>query len=89
MTTWAPRWLEEDYAWAAAYLRWQAGQCPACRLQLSDTTAMRDGEPVHSYKVPPPRRCQACDELIKVQHAHSKKGSVREGALLWHIEQTS
>ncbi|GAA0853494.1 hypothetical protein ACFQVD_26450 [Streptosporangium amethystogenes subsp. fukuiense] len=87
VTTWEPRWLEEDMAWAKAYLRWKVGQCPGCRLQLSETTAMQDGAPVHQYTVADPFRCYACDARIKAQDEHAKKGSVREQALLWQIEQ--
>lgn len=86
---WDPEWLEEDYAEAAAYLRWKAGKCPGCQLDLVDTTAMRDGEPVHVYKVRPPRRCHGCDARIYEQEEHSKKGSYREQALIWQIEQES
>lgn len=88
-TVWDPDWLEEDYAWSAAYLRWLAGKCPGCRLDLVDTTAMHDGEPVHVYTVPPPRRCHGCDARQLAQDEHAKKKVVRPSALLWPIEQTS
>lgn len=89
VTTHEPRWLEEDLAWARAYLQWQAGRCPACRLDLADTTAMEGGEPAHSYAVPPPGRCHACDARIKAQEEHAKKGSQRPEALVWMVEQVS
>lgn len=89
VTTWEPRWLDDDVAWARAYLREKADRCPGCRLPLSETTAMHDGDPVHVYKVPPPRRCHGCDARIKAQDEHSKKGTVREQALMWGLERES
>lgn len=88
-TVWDPDWLEEDYAWAAAYLRWKAGKCPGCKLDLIDTTAMRDGEPVHVYEVPNPRRCHACDARLRKQEEHAEKKTSRPEAQIWQIEQTS
>lgn len=88
VTTWEPRWLEEDLAWARAYLRWRADQCPGCGLQMSDTTAMEDGGPANSYTVPPPARCHACDARIRAQEQHRKQGTVtRPEALLWPVVQ--
>lgn len=86
-TVWDSDWLEEDYAWAAAFLRWKAGKCPGCHLDMVDTTAMRDGDPVHVYDVPKPRRCHACDAKLAAQGEHAEKKVVRPEALLWHIEQ--
>ena len=88
-TVWDPEWLDEDYAWSAAYLRWLAGKCPGCKLDLVDTTAMHDGDPVHTFEVPTPRRCHACDARLLKQEEHAKKKPKRPGALLWHIERTS
>lgn len=50
---------------------------------------MRDGEPVHTYRVPPPRRCHACDARQKAQDEAAKKKMVRPEAALWFIEQES
>ncbi|KAB8186860.1 hypothetical protein FH608_046055 [Nonomuraea phyllanthi] len=88
-TTWEPRWLPEDVSWAQAWRRWVAGKCPGCGLQLADTTAMRDGEPVHSYHVPDPARCYGCDELLKDDKERAKKPTVRPEALLRHVEQVT
>ncbi|GHE47287.1 hypothetical protein GCM10017673_56410 [Streptosporangium violaceochromogenes] len=87
VTTWEPRWLDEDLAWARAYLREKADGCPGCGLPMSETTAMQDGGPVHSYTVPPPARCHACDARIKAQDEHTKRGTKREQALLWHVQR--
>ncbi|ETK36123.1 hypothetical protein [Microbispora sp. ATCC PTA-5024] len=85
-----PRWTPEDVAWALAKMAEDADRCPGCHLSLTETTAMKDGEPVHSYKVDHPRRCQACDEKLKQQEAHAKRGKVeRPDALIWEIEQES
>lgn len=86
-TVWDAEWTDEDYTEAAAFLRWLEGKCPSCRLDLCDTTAMRDGEPVHTYKVPPPRRCHACDSRQREQDEHAKKKTIRPEALLWYVEQ--
>lgn len=88
-TVWDSEWLDEDYAWSAAYLRWLAGKCPGCRLDLVDTTAMQDGEPVHTYTVPKPRRCHGCDARVAAKDEHAKKKVIRPEALLWYVEQTS
>ncbi|MFF4417097.1 hypothetical protein ACFYY8_31640 [Streptosporangium sp. NPDC001559] len=82
-TTSEPEWLAEDVAWHMAYLRWKADQCPGCALQLSETTEMRDGEPVRSYTVPSPSRCQACTALARAQDKHSKMATEHEQALYW------
>ncbi|MFB4280852.1 hypothetical protein ACBJ59_36570 [Nonomuraea sp. MTCD27] len=50
---------------------------------------MRDGDPVHTYKVPPARRCHACDARIAAEDEDAKKKVIRPQALLRHIEQTS
>ncbi|MFI6595000.1 hypothetical protein ACIBHX_02060 [Nonomuraea sp. NPDC050536] len=86
---WDAEWLEEDYAWAAAYRRWLAGKCPGCKMDLVETTAMQDGGPAHTYHVPTPRRCYACDARIEAQEEADKKGSLRPQAKIWQIEQTS
>jgi len=49
---------------------------------------MANGRPVHTYKVPAPARCQACDVLIQAQDAADKDKVKRPGALLRHIERT-
>ena len=82
-----PEWLEEDVAWHKAFLRWRAELCPGCSMSLVETTEMRDGEPVHSYHVPDPRRCQGCDARIKAQDEHAKKGTVRPDSLIWSVER--
>lgn len=89
VTTWEARWLPEDVSWAQAWRRWVAGKCPHCGLQLDETTAMKDGEPVHTYRVPDPARCYGCDALLKDDAERAKKAQVRPGALLRHVEQTS
>ncbi|MFI6296862.1 hypothetical protein ACIBEJ_35095 [Nonomuraea sp. NPDC050790] len=49
---------------------------------------MRDGVPAHTFRVQEPRRCYVCDERMKEQEAHSKKGNViRPEALVWYVEQ--
>ncbi|MBG0828559.1 hypothetical protein HS041_12345 [Planomonospora sp. ID67723] len=50
---------------------------------------MRDGDPVHVYEVPPPRRCHACDATIRAQDEHTKKGTIRERALMWIVKRIS
>lgn len=87
LTTWEPRWLPEDVSWAQAWRRWVAGKCPNCGLQLEETTAMHDGEPVHSYHVPDPARCYACDAKIKDEEQRAKLPTIRPGALMGHVEQ--
>jgi YD repeat-containing protein len=92
ITTTEPRWLPEDVAWAFAWMLEQADRCPGdCGLPLSETTAMRDGEPVHSYRVPTPRVCRACEEKIKEQRKTAEKYGPDPiaGARIWEIEQVS
>lgn len=89
VTTWEPRWLPEDVSWAQAWRRWLNGRCPTCRLQLADTTAMANGEPVHSYHVPEPARCYGCDALLKDDEQRSKMPTVRPEALVRYVEQVS
>ena len=48
---------------------------------------MADGVAVNSYRVPPPARCYACDELAKEQERHEKIGTVRPEALLWTVHK--
>jgi len=89
VTTREPEWTEEDVAWHTAYLREQNSRCPGpCGLPLDETTDMANGRPVHTYKVPAPARCQACDVLIQAQDAADKDKVKRPGALLRHIERT-
>ncbi|WP_326646688.1 hypothetical protein OG884_18850 [Streptosporangium sp. NBC_01755] len=78
-----PEWTDEDVAWHMAYLRWKADQCHNCGLQLSETTEMRDGEPVRSYIVPNPSRCHACTALARAQEKHSKYKTEHPQALFW------
>ncbi|MER5420327.1 hypothetical protein [Streptosporangium roseum] len=82
-TTSEPEWTDEDVAWHMAYLRWLADQCPGCRLQLSETTEMRDGEPVRSYTVPHPARCYSCTAIARAQEKHSKQKTEHPEALRW------
>lgn len=89
VTTWEPRWLPEDLSWAQAWRRWLNGRCPKCKLQLADTTAMENGEPVHSYHVPEPARCYGCDELLRDDERRSKMPTVRPDALVRYVEQVS
>ncbi|MER6942487.1 hypothetical protein ABT294_00565 [Nonomuraea sp. NPDC000554] len=89
VTTWEPRWLPEDVSWAQAWRRWVAGKCPGCGLQLEETTAMKDGEPVHAYHVPDPARCYGCDAKLKDDEQRAKMPTVRPGALLRYVEQVS
>lgn len=83
-------WTEEDLGWAKAHQQNLDDRCPGpCGLPLSETTAMANGEPVHSYEVELPMRCQACDELAKKQEAHGESGQViRPQALLWTVRRT-
>lgn len=89
VTTWEPRWLPEDVSWAQAWRRWVAGKCPGCGLQLSETTEMRDGEPVHTYHVPDPARCYGCDTRIKAREERAKLPTVRPDALFDYVERVS
>ncbi|MET8985826.1 hypothetical protein ABZW49_10295 [Nonomuraea wenchangensis] len=89
VTTWEARWLPEDLAWAQAWRRWLAGKCPNCGLQLDETTAMENGEPVHSYHVPDPARCYGCDAKLKDDERRAKMPTVRPGALLRYVVQES
>ncbi|WP_157253215.1 hypothetical protein [Nonomuraea typhae] len=87
-TTWEPRWLDEDLAWAKAWMHYQANKCPGCGWQLVESTAMHNGEPAHSFHVPDPLRCHVCDARKKAQEAHEKKGAVvRPEAQVWVVEQ--
>lgn len=91
-TTSEPRWLPDDVAWAAAHLAELGDLCPGqCSLPLSETTAMHDGEPVHSYRVPTPRVCRACEELLKDQEKQVKKYGPDPiaGARIRQVEQIS
>lgn len=84
MTTRESEWLDEDVAWAQAHEEELADKCPRCGQPLSESTAMANGEPVHSYVVDDPARCYSCDELIKKQEAHGKRGHiVRPEAQVW------
>lgn len=89
VTTREPRWTEEDIAWALAGIEEQADRCPKCSLPLSETTAMNDGEPVHVYKVPKPKRCHGCDARIKAQDEDAKMPSKRPDARMWVVEEVS
>lgn len=80
-------WTSEDLALAKAHRRNRLDECPGCRLPLSETTAMHDGEPAHSYQVPDPARCHACDARLKRQEEHAKQGTIRSDALLWWVER--
>jgi hypothetical protein len=82
-TTSEPEWTDEDVAWHMAYLRWLADQCPGCRMQLSETSQMRDGEPVRSYTVPPPSRCYACTAVAREQDKRSKQKTAYPEALFF------
>lgn len=87
-TTSEPEWTDEDVAWHMAYLRWKADQCPQCGLQLSETTEMRDGEPVRTYTVPHPFRCHACTAIARSQEQRAKHKTEYEQALFYTaIEQ--
>lgn len=86
-TTSEPAWTDEDVAWHMAYLRWKNDQCPVCRLQLAETTEMRDGEAVRSYTVPPPRRCHSCTAVGYAQDAHSKQKTEQAQALFWYAHE--
>lgn len=88
-TTWEPEWLEEDVAWARAYLQEKADRCPVCGLPMSETTAMAGGQAVHSYKAPLPIRCHACTALHKAQDAHAKQSGAHDPNLYWQVEQES
>lgn len=86
ITTREPRWTDEDIAWALAWMEEQADRCPCCGLPLSETTAMKDGEPAHVYTVPKPKRCYGCDALIEAQEEDAKMPSKREGARMWSVQ---
>ncbi|MFC4006645.1 hypothetical protein ACFOY2_05395 [Nonomuraea purpurea] len=86
MTTRESEWTEEDLAWAIAYQDELAERCPACRLPLSETTAMAGGRPVHTYRADEPARCYACDAIAK---AIEKAGDTqRPQALLYQARRT-
>lgn len=88
VTTWEPRWTPEDMAWALAWMAEQADRCPGCRMALAETTAMRDGEAVHTYTVDLPRVCRACEAIAKGQDAYAKKFEDRySNAKIWTAVQ--
>lgn len=90
VTTREPRWTDEDVAWALAYMQEQGDRCPGCRLQLSETTAMKDGEPVHDYRVDAPRVCRACEALAKKKAQYAEKYSEpHPEKWIWEAEQIS
>ncbi len=77
-------WTPEDFGYAAAHEQELADQCPSCTQPLSETTAMKDGEPLYNYVADPPARCYSCDERVKKEEAHGKSGQVvRPEALIW------
>jgi hypothetical protein len=88
-TTWEPRWLEEDLAWARAYLALLNDRCPGgCGHYLSESAAMERGEPVHTFTVPTPTRCHACTARAKAQEKYSKMEVRHPDALLWGVLKT-
>ena len=91
VTTREPRWTDEDIAWAAAWMQEQADCCPGeCGLPLSETTAMKEGVPVHTYHVDIPRVCRACETLAKKKDAYAKQyEDPYPQAKVWEIEQVS
>lgn len=87
ITTWEPEWLEEDVAWAKAYLRERADHCPGCGLPMTETMAMQDGEPVHTYLVRPPARCHACTALHKAQDKRAERSGTYDPSLFFRVER--
>lgn len=47
---------------------------------------MENGRPKHTYKVPEPARCHACDALVR--DGERAKDRQRPEALLRHVERT-
>lgn len=87
VTTREPLWTDEDVAWATAFRLELKQRCPGpCGLPLSETTAMENGRPKHTYRVPEPARCQACDALVRDEE--KTKDRRRPEALLRHVERT-
>lgn len=85
VTTRESPWTDRDVDLAIAYEQVLADLCPGCRNPLSETTARKNKEPVHSYKANFVR-CQACDEKAREQDEHSKKGAVpRPEATFWGV----
>lgn len=85
VTTRESAWTDRDVDLAIAYERVLADLCRGCGRPLSETTARKNKEAVHSYKASMVR-CQACDERIREQDEHSKKGVVqRPEATLWGV----
>lgn len=81
-------WTDEDLALHTAHVQEQAGRCPGvCGLPLDETTAMADGEPVHTFTVSLPHRCHACDAVMRAQDEAEQRNVVRPGALLRHVEK--
>lgn len=80
ITTREPEWTEEDLAWARAWQDEQNDKCPRCRLPLSETTAMANGRPVHSYVADEPARCYGCDAIARLRESGEKR--LRPDALL-------
>jgi len=58
-----PLWLDEDRSWALALISHEDGTCGGCGEPLSETTAMKDGKPVHAYEVDLPDVCGGCSAL--------------------------
>lgn len=88
MTTWEPRWLEEDALLARAFLQFEADKCSGCGHPLSETTARANKEAVHEYAASYVR-CGACDVRVREQDDHSPKGAKgqlpRPEAVLWGV----
>lgn len=65
----------------------EADMCPGgCGHPFSESAAMLDGEPVHTYRADLPIRCHACDEKIKQQELNAAQGEiVRERARMWAV----
>ncbi|MCC5574472.1 hypothetical protein IMZ11_02300 [Microtetraspora sp. AC03309] len=82
-------WDAQNVGWAVAKMAEDADRCPGCRMSLSETTAMRDGEPAHSYHVDIPRVCRACEALAKRQDSYAKEyEDPYPGAKVWEVEQS-
>lgn len=81
-------WTEEDLAYAMADQQEQNDECPRCAMPLSETTAMKDGEPVHTYTADAPYRCYGCDAVARRQEADAEQGITRPDALIYVAERT-
>lgn len=65
-------------------MEYEAGKCPGCGGQVSETTAAANE---FRYHVLPPKRCHLCTALeIAQQKAGSDKNLSHQSALLWSVD---